>query len=114
GQHDIKYLDKLKLPVKLYQKLEKYMGLKGIAARAFLTDNPLILTEEEALLINKKVKNDKALEVAALYNRDSKLKFNSLDGALQTVIMSVAFQYGDLSKRTPNFWRVVTSGDWKQ
>jgi GH24 family phage-related lysozyme (muramidase) len=28
------------------------------------------------------------------------------------VVASVAFQYGDLSRRTPNFWRQVTSGDW--
>jgi hypothetical protein len=24
----------------------------------------------------------------------------------------VAFQYGDLAKKTPNFWKQVTSGDW--
>ena len=49
-----------------------------------------------------------------MYNRDSELNFHALDGPVQTVIMSVAFQYGDLSRRTPNFWRVVTQGDWEK
>ncbi len=30
-----------------------------------------------------------------------------------TVIASVAFQYGDLESRTPNFWKQVISGDWE-
>ncbi|WP_367180818.1 pesticin C-terminus-like muramidase [uncultured Shewanella sp.] len=28
------------------------------------------------------------------------------------MIASVAFQYGNLSIRTPHFWRQVPKGDW--
>jgi hypothetical protein len=31
----------------------------------------------------------------------------------QTVVASVAFQYGDLSLRTPNFWQQVTTENWQ-
>lgn len=114
GQHNLTYLDKLKLPVKVYQALEPYMGLKGNKARRKLKEIPLRLTEDEAMDINVAVKHDKAVEVAERYNRDSEINYYSLPRAIQTVIMSVGFQYGDLSKRTPNFWRVVTSGDWER
>lgn len=114
GQHDIKYLNKLNLPEDLKRKLIPYMGLTGQLARDMLKVLPLYVTKEEALLINKEVKHDKAVEVMHRYNEASKKhSFTSLDSPVQTVIMSVAFQYGDLGRRTPNFWGVVTKGDWK-
>jgi hypothetical protein len=30
------------------------------------------------------------------------------------VIVSVAFQYGDLATKAPKFWDAVTKQDWKQ
>ena len=38
--------------------------------------------------------------------------FESLPSNKQTAIASVAFQYGDLAKKTPNFWQYATSGNW--
>ncbi len=38
--------------------------------------------------------------------------FESLPRHQATPIASVAFQYGDLAKKTPNFWKQVTSNDW--
>lgn len=114
GQHSAEYFKEIKLSPKIIQKLLPYMGLKGAKARRKLKELPLILTVEQANDINKAVKHNKAMQVAKLYNRDSEIDFFSLPRAIQTVIMSVGFQYGDLSKRTPNFWRVVTSGDWER
>jgi hypothetical protein len=37
--------------------------------------------------------------------------FGLLPPPVQTVVMSVGFQYGSLPRRTPNFWRKVLSGD---
>jgi len=114
GQHSQKYLTKLGLSSELRKRLEPYMELKGETAKQALRAAPLYVTKAEAIAINKAVKLDKAEEAANLYNRDSELVFTSLDGSIQTVIMSVAFQYGDLSRRTPNFWGVVTKGDWNR
>jgi GH24 family phage-related lysozyme (muramidase) len=54
--------------------------------------------------------------VAALvikFNAASPTDFDALKPAQQTVIASVAYQYGvGLDERTPNFWRQVTTGDW--
>ena len=55
-----------------------------------------------------------------LKNKDYKFKdidldtrFDILTKAQQTVLASVAFQYGsNLKSKTKNFWKQVTSGDW--
>lgn len=112
GQHTSTYVKTMQFSPEIEKRLLRYVGLKGEDARQALRDMPLILSVEEATEINKKVKNDKAVEAAMLYNRDSDLDFYDLDSAPQTVIMSVAFQYGDPSRRTPNFWKGVTRGDW--
>lgn len=112
GHHDIYYLRKIKMPLYLIKLLAPYLELQGEVARSILKKHPLTLSEEDANIVNKLVKADKAKEIAELYNKDSKVKFYSLDRVPQTVIMSVAFQYGNLKKRTPNFWKQVTSQDW--
>jgi hypothetical protein len=47
-----------------------------------------------------------------MYNADSKIDFCDLTKGVQTVIMSVAFQYGYLPNRTPKFWNAVVNQDW--
>lgn len=112
GQHDVNYLLKIELSPRLIEKLMPYMGLQGKEAKEMLEDVPLVLTEEEAREINKKVKHEKALKLVRRFNADSKLDFCNLDEKVQTVIMSVAFQYGNLRTRTPRFWKRVINGRW--
>lgn len=38
--------------------------------------------------------------------------FEKLPDECQTVVASVAHQYGNLSTRTPHFWHQCTTGDW--
>lgn len=56
-----------------------------------------------------------ALEVKRLTtlwaNTNTYLPFNELPEQCQTAVASVFFQYGDLAKRTPNFWRKVTESN---
>ena len=42
----------------------------------------------------------------------SGVDFAQLPAPMQTVIASVAFQYGDLASRTPKFWAQVVARDW--
>lgn len=112
GQHTHAYLDAIHLTgTKLKEKLLPYMGVKGKQARQILKEKPLTLTKEEALLLNEKVKEDKAKLLVKQFEKDSKLDFYSFCKEAQTVIMSVAFQYGNLKTRTPNFWKTVVVGD---
>ena len=60
GQHSVEYLYRLDFPVELKNKLVPYMGLKGQEAKDKLKEIPLILTEEEALEVNRLVKNNKS------------------------------------------------------
>ncbi len=74
---------------------------------------PLLVTDEEAKLIDKEVKTRLVRDLARKYNQTATGNFEELPDGVQTVIASVAFQYGDLRSGTPNFWRQVTDGDWQ-
>ncbi len=114
GQHSIRYLDKIGLTgTLLKEKLVPYMELRGELAKVALAFTPLVLTKQEALLVNEKVKHFEATQVANYFDKVSFIRFSSLDKAIQTVIMSVAFQYGDLRRTTPKFWSAAAKGDWE-
>jgi hypothetical protein len=53
-----------------------------------------------------------ASAVAALRVHRNGLTFDALPSECQTVIVSVAFQYGDLARRAPNFWRQISEQRW--
>ena len=112
GQHSVEDLVAMQVPDTLLLKLAKYTKRTGKEARALLKQQPLILTKEEGVLLDDVVKAAKADLVVKEYNDNSQLDFLSLPRATQTVITSVAFQYGSLKKKTPNFFRSITTGEW--
>jgi GH24 family phage-related lysozyme (muramidase) len=96
----------------LIEKLAPYLGVKGKQADAIA--NNLILTKAEADIINQFSKEKELEKISKKWKDATGTEFSELDGNKQTVIASVAFQYGsNLDKATPNFWKQVTSGDWK-
>ena len=99
------------LPPELIKKLQPYLGVKGKDALK-LNYSDLNLTDEEVNIINEFAYNENITRVDRLLKRDSDFEFDNLPLEAQTVIASVAFQYGDLSKKTPKFWGHVTNGDW--
>ena len=57
------------------------------------------------------------MEVANNFNRGSRLRFQDLPPAAQSVIASVATQYGPKlgqSNAAPRVWGFVTLGDWQR
>ena len=68
---------------------------------------------EEAVLIDKEVKSRFARDLERKFNDAATMRYDDLPDGVHTVIASVAFQYGDLRSRTPNFWRQITTGDWQ-
>lgn len=113
GQRRMSDLKGLGLGDDLCQRCRPYLGLKSGEALMRLSDLPLTITDEEAAAIDHAVKRQHLDRLVESYDRASPVSFHSLKSEQQTVIASVSFQYGvALWRRTPNFWRQVTSGDW--
>ncbi|MGC5703432.1 peptidase [Pseudomonas sp. NFXW11] len=112
GQRNLQDLQNLQLPAGLVQRLSPYLRLTGLKAVAYLDLHPLSISSAEAELIDEAFKAPFVERLAAAYSSASGLDFAQLPAAMQTVIASVAFQYGNLAKRTPNFWAQVVARDW--
>jgi hypothetical protein len=113
GQWNKKQFEDLGVPESTINKLLPYFGIRKQAAIDLLALNPLELGKEEAEELTDIIKRDAVAKVAKKYNAASNTDFEDLHPKLQTVITSVAFQYGDLKGKAPNFWRQITGGDFK-
>ena len=104
---------KKSFPYALAQKLMPYAGKIKQDACAALKAKPLEVTEEEGQKIKDHCHRTAIDRLENEWGASRALEdFCDLSDTCQTVVASVAFQYGDLEKRTPNFWRQVTSYDW--
>lgn len=117
GQRNENDLKNLKLSALLIARLKPYLGVQGLNAQAMLKKTPLLITAIEAQLIDKAVKSAHVSQVKLKYDAapGNKVKFIDIPSEAQTVIVSVAFQYGvQLNVRAPKFWKSVTSQDWPE
>lgn len=102
------------LPLHIRTVLREYCGVTGKDAVTLCNKHPLLISDEDAVVIDA-MSHKEAID-NLLYSwkkANSCISFYCLDIKLRTVIMDVAFQYGNLAKRTPNFWGQVTTGDWQ-
>ena len=114
GQHSISDIDALDMPIALKSKLKPYVGKIKQEAVQFLISNPLEITEAEADALDKAIKQKALDALIARYDAATTgKKFKQLASGIQTVIASVAFQYGNLAVKTPNFWKMVTEQRWQ-
>lgn len=104
----------MSFPAALSQKLTPYAELKKQEAVAKLKSIPLKLSDHEVDCINQ-FSHGRAVDriIDEWAKSEANKAFVELPQACQTVIASVAFQYGNLSRRTPNFWRQVTHEKWE-
>lgn len=113
GQWDVQGARKAGVPDALLTKLKPYFGVKGTEAQGMLAERPLAITQDEAAAIDDALKTYHISEVAKRFNKSSNLVFEDIPEGWQTVIASMAFQYGlNLEKATPQFWQQVTTGKW--
>jgi GH24 family phage-related lysozyme (muramidase) len=99
----------------LAAKLLPYIGKTKQTALDYLEDNPLTISQDDALEIDIYTKSSAISRLRKVWQHaDTNTAFDKLSPPCATVIASVAFQYGNLAKRTPNFWRQVTKGQWQQ
>jgi hypothetical protein len=119
GQRSEGDLKSLALSVGLADKLKPYLGMKGSAAQEYLVKYPLTISDSEADEIDKAVHQSHTTQLRQKYlsaagNRIPTDLFG-LPAEAQTVIASVAFQYGvNLDTATPKFWKAVTAQDWSE
>ena len=99
----------------LKERLKAYADLKGAAAAAKLEEMPLVISEKEAIQIETAAAGPIFDAVRDAYDKAvGENAFQGLPDEAQTVLASLAYQYGpNLAKRTPNFWRLACQGDWQ-
>ncbi len=91
-----------------------YVGKKKHQALAFLQSEPLQVTAQQVEEINRYSHAQVEANLRQQWQQSAPaMDFDELADECQTVVASVAFQYGNLGKRTPNFWRQVTQCDWQ-
>ena len=95
------------------KKLKPYFGLKGKNAIAKLDAIPLKISSKEAAKLNKFVQKQIFKTLKTKWNKESKIKFNTLSTEQATTLASVSFQYGDLKTKTPEFYKLALAGNWK-
>lgn len=99
----------------LAAKLIPYSKLKKQQAVEVLEQFPLKVNDQEVLEINRFAKQQAVQKLISQWDQDeaTDILFEELSDLCQTVIASVAFQYGDLKRRTPRFWQQIVSGNWQ-
>lgn len=124
GQHSPPDLKAMGLYQGLIDRLTPYMGpgLRKEAAQKFLEKNPLTISDKEARMIDRRAQIKRYDDLASQYDAATRnaygaalaIRFRDLPQGTQTAIFDVAFQYGNLASRTPNFWRQITTGQWQE
>jgi hypothetical protein len=101
-------------PDAIIEQVRPYLGVRGNDAVEILRHRPLNMSREDASTLTECIRSDILDDLVRRYDAASDRPFRYLDQQAQTVIASIAFQFGtDLAKATPRFWRQVTTRDWK-
>lgn len=117
GQRNESDLHALRLGPAIIAKLRPYLGARGPHAQALLAKAALDITPSEAQAIDECVRSAHIARVKFKYDTTpgNTRRFADLPPQAQTVIASVAFQYGvGLDLRTPRFWKAATNRDWPE
>lgn len=112
SEHD---LEQLGIKESVRKKLKPYMDITAEEAKKMHnTKSPL--TWDEYIYVIDKTVNSNLAKIEKAFNEDSIIgSFKTLPEKLQHMIGSVYFQMGtsNPAKTAPEFWKQVTTGDWK-
>lgn len=98
------------LPQDIIDVLTPYLGIKGAAAADLASE--LIVDDSQAKVIDEFSHNEAVERLSSSWESKTGTPFSELPMGKATTIASVAFQYGDLASKAPNFWEQVTTDDW--
>jgi hypothetical protein len=104
------------LPSDVRALVEPYVGLRRQDAANALKARPLILSELQAAALDTAVRAPFVRALAFHFDEvvgPNDAGFGTIPDACQTVIASVAWQYGTPWARCPRFWEAATRGDWE-
>lgn len=111
GQHPD--IEKLDISPELRDKIAPFAGIERDNASDILeAKGGLVLSPEEASQLNEHGKNETLGKLKEYWAKHSDVPFESLTPAQQTVLASVAYQYGTIG-RTPRFAQHATTGNWE-
>jgi hypothetical protein len=118
GQRTPAEIDALAISTALKIVLKPYAGLRRQAAVDFLAQHPLVINQADSDALDMAVQEEIVGQLAVRYDAavtstPGLATFTLLSDAKQTVLASVAFQYGPgLDRRCPRFWRAATLQVW--
>ena len=113
GQWSEAQLRAHRVPDRILDQIRPYLGVTGHDALEVLAHRPLSLSREDAQMLTGRIRGDIVDDLVRRYDAASNRAFKLLPQQAQTVIASVAFQFGaNLAKATPRFWAQVTSRNW--
>lgn len=98
------------LPQDIIDVLTPYLGIKGAAAADLASE--LVVDDSQAKVIDEFSHNEAVERLSSSWESKTGTPFADLPMGKATTIASVAFQYGDLASKAPNFWEQVTTDDW--
>jgi len=110
GQQKIEELENLEVAPGTLAKLKPFIGLQKADAIEALKASPLVLTNEEAEELTKRVIDRDLGKLKSQYTEQTGESFDDLPAAAQTVAASLNHQYGNLPSKTPRFWSFLTQG----
>lgn len=109
----INQLRDIGIPEDLITKVAPYIGKRGEAARQALRNNPLELSEEEAMSLSKAFKQDTIDKLNAAYKSETGVELKDIPAPARTVLISLGYNIGaNLKSATPKIWRAALSGRW--
>ncbi|XP_077870017.1 uncharacterized protein LOC100370085 [Saccoglossus kowalevskii] len=119
GNKDSDYFRESGISEEITMQLLPYLGLRGVLAYNKSLDQPLDLTESDAIELSDRIMDRRIDEMVREYNSrieqlgGSRKEFSELTVAQKTVIASVYYQYGGPPVfRYPKYWGFVTTQDW--
>jgi len=98
------------LPQDIIDVLTPYLGIKGAEASDLASE--LVVDDSQAKIIDEFSHNEAVERLSSSWESKTGTPFSELPMGKATTIASVAFQYGDLASKAPNFWEQVTTDDW--
>lgn len=101
------------LPDGLRARLVPYLGLRGPAAVAALHARPLSVSGAEAVLLDQMAEGSIMGPLAAKFQSQTGDVFDILPDAVQTVVVSLSYQYGAIWTRCPRYWQCVVTKDFQ-
>lgn len=113
GQRNLRDLTNLKLSKSLEILLAPYLLRKGEEAFSYLKKNPLVLSVEQAKELNEAVRDHDIGLMIQIFNRFSKVQFKDLPWQAQTVLASLAWNFGpSLDRSIPLTFMDAADQDW--